>query len=268
MWQGFVKWFYQMASLPLFYTKIVPWMRGCGFAGASLLCVGLMWGLLFAPADYQQGDSFRIIYIHVPAASLAMSIYVLLALWGLIFLIWRIKLVDIFAQALAPLGATSCAIALITGALWGVPTWGAPFAADARILSMAFLLMLYIGLLLVRAQIKPLAKAQQLVSVIAIVGVLNVPIIKYSVEWFTTLHQGATFTLTEKPKMPPSMYLPLLCSVLGTYLCMFSWLFSQARRVCLMREADKRWVQAWLVQQLDSEHAATSQASQDPGVIQ
>lgn len=246
MWQAFKKWFFQMGSPYFFYEKSKAWIFYSGIIGMILLVIGLIWGLGFAPPDYQQGNSFRIIYIHVPAASLAMSTYILLAIWGLIFLVWRIKMVDILSEAAIPIGGAMTFIALMTGAIWGIPTWGTAFAADARIISMAFLLFLYIGLFLVRTQLKPLQKAQQLACLLALIGVINIPIIKYSVEWVTTLHQGATFSLTEKPKMPPSMYLPLLFAILGSYLLNFCWILSQARRIALQKEFDKNWAKQYL----------------------
>lgn len=242
LWSRFKIWFFLMSSPYHFFDKIVPWIYWTGGIGAAFMLVGLLWGLGIAPPDYQQGHSFRIIYIHVPAASAAMSAYVLLAIWGVIFLVWKIRMVDILAQSLVPAGMVACAIALITGSLWGIPTWGTAWAADARILSMALLLFLYIGLFLIRAQVKPLGRAQQIAAVIAIVGVLNIPVIKYSVEWVATLHQGATFTLTEKPKMPPTMYVPLIFTAFGTYFLMFAWTMIQARWLCLQRDSGKSWV--------------------------
>jgi len=246
MWQIFKVWFFQMSSPPIFFTQIVPWIRWSSIVGGTLFLIGLVWGLAIAPADYQQGNSFRIIYIHVPAASASMTAYVMLAIWGVIFLVWKIKMVDILAQSLIPVGLVLCAIALATGSLWGIPTWGTAWAADARILSMALLLFLYIGLFLLRTQLKPLAKAQKIASIVALVGVLNIPVIKYSVEWVATLHQGATFTVTEKPRMPPEMYMPLLFTVLGVYLLMFAWTLIQARWLCLQRESGKQWVNRWV----------------------
>ena len=163
-------------------------------------------GLAFAPADFKQGNSFRIIYLHVPAASAAMSAYVLLAVWGLIFLVWKIKMVDILAQSLVPVGMVACAVALLTGSIWGIPTWGTAWAADARILSMALLLFLYVGLLLVRSQIQPLGRAQQIAAIVALVGVLNIPVIKYSVEGVATLHQGAVPPFPEMMRCSASLY--------------------------------------------------------------
>jgi heme exporter protein C len=249
-----------MSSPPHFFEKIRGWIFWSGFIGMALLSIGLIWGLGIAPADYQQGNSFRIIYIHVPAASAAMSAYVLLAIWGVIFLVWKIKMVDILAQSLVPVGTVLCAIALLTGSLWGIPTWGTAWAADARILSMALLLFLYIGLFLIRTQLKPLARAQRIASIVALVGVINIPVIKYSVEWVSTLHQGATFTLTEKPKMPPEMYLPLIFTLFGVYFLLFAWTMIQARWLCLQRESGKQWVNNWLQQEKDEVNSDTQRA--------
>jgi len=248
MWHNFKRWFYQMGTPVYFFKKSRLWIIWSGVLGAILMLVGVIWGLGFAPADYQQGNSFRIIYIHVPAASLAMSAYVLLAIWGVIFLVWRIKMVDVLAEATIPAGAVLTLIALVTGSIWGIPTWGTAWAADARILSMAFLLFLYIGIYLLRSQVRPFSKAQRLASLLAMIGVINIPIIKYSVEWVSTLHQGATFSLSEKPKMPPSMYLPLIFCILGSYCLLFSWILKQAQRLALQREVGKQWVNEWLQQ--------------------
>ncbi len=261
MWKRFKVWFYQMSSPPHFFEKIRRWIFWFSLIGGILLAVGLVWGLGIAPQDYQQGHSFRIIYIHVPAASAAMSAYVLLAVWGVIFLVWKIKLVDILAQSIVPVGTVLCAIALLTGGLWGLPTWGTAFAADARILSVALLLFLYIGLFLIRIQLKPLARAQNIASIVALVGVINIPVIKYSVEWVSTLHQGATFTLTEKPKMPPEMYLPLLCTLLGVYCLLFAWTMVQARWLCVQRESGKPWVTRWLLAEQENKEKRLKEMS-------
>ena len=244
--KAIVQWFYQMGTPVYFHKKAAAWSKYAALIGSILFVIGVIWGLGFAPPDYQQGDSFRIIFIHVPAASAAMTAYVMLAVWGAIFLVWRIKMVDILAEAIIPIGAMLTAISLITGAIWGIPTWGTAWAADARILSMAFLLFLYVGIFLLRSQITPFSKAQKLASLLAFIGVINIPVIKYSVEWFTTLHQGATFSLTKKPSMPPSMYQPLIFTLLGTYFLLFAWVMDQARRVVLQRELGKKWVSEWL----------------------
>ena len=230
---GSPKWFYEVSG------RWLPWLA-C--LAALLLVVGLVWGLAFAPPDYQQGNSFRIIYIHVPAAFLAQSIYLMLALAGAVGLIWRIKLADVALQQAAPVGAWMCLVALLTGAIWGKPTWGAWWVWDARLTSMLILLFLYGGVIALGQAISNRDSAAKACAVLAIVGVVNIPIIKYSVEWWQTLHQPATFTLTNKPSMPPQMWLPLLVLVLGFYCFFGAVLLMRMRLEILRREVRSRWV--------------------------
>ncbi|WP_114418730.1 heme ABC transporter permease [Marinospirillum perlucidum] len=227
------KWFYQISGLWL------PW-----FAVVSLLFIGagLIWGLAYAPMDYQQGNSFRIIYVHVPAAFLAQSIYVMMALAGVVLLVWKIKMADVVAQSLAPVGASMTFIALVTGAIWGVPTWGTWWMWDARLTSMLILFFLYLGVIALREALKPQDTAAKACALMAIVGVINIPIIKYSVDWWYTLHQPATFTLTEKPAMPASMWVPLLLMVIGFYAFLGWSLLLRARAEVLRREHKSGWV--------------------------
>lgn len=232
---GSPKWFYEISG------RWLPWLVG---AAALLLTVGILWALAFAPADYQQGNSFRIIYIHVPAAFLAQSIYMMLAVAGVVGLVWKIKLADVALQQAAPIGAWMCALALITGAIWGKPTWGAWWVWDARLTAMLILLFLYIGIIALGQAISNRESAARACAVLAIVGVVNIPIIKYSVEWWNTLHQPATFKLTEKPAMPVEMWLPLLVLVLGFYCFFAAVLLMRMRLEVLKREARSSWVQA------------------------
>lgn len=213
-------------------------------ASAILLAVGLAWGLVFAPPDYQQGDSFRIIYIHVPAALLAQSIYVMLAVAGITGLVWKLKLADVALRQAAPVGAWMTVIALITGAVWGKPTWGAYWVWDARLTSMLILLFLYLGVIALGQAITNRDSAARGVAVLAVVGVVNIPIIKYSVEWWNTLHQPASFSLAHKPAMPAQMWLPLLLAVLGFYCFFGAVLFARMRLEVLRRESGSRWVDA------------------------
>jgi len=230
---GSPKWFYGISG------KLLPWLTA---ASVLLLTVGCVWGLVFAPEDYQQGNSFRIIYIHVPAAILAQSCYLMLAVAGIVGLVWRMKLADVALQCAAPIGASMTFLALITGAIWGKPTWGTYWQWDARLTSMLILLFLYLGIIALRMAISNRDTAAKATAVMAIVGVVNIPIIKYSVDWWNTLHQPATFTITEKPAMPPEMWLPLLVMVLGFY-CMFALnLLLRMRLEVLRREHKARWV--------------------------
>jgi len=197
---------------------------------------------VFAPQDYQQGNSFRIIYIHVPAAILAQSCYMMLAVAGVVGLVWRMKLADVALQCAAPIGAWMTFVALITGSIWGKPTWGTYWEWDARLTSMLILLFLYFGIIALRMAISNRDTAAKATSVMAIVGVINIPIIKYSVDWWNTLHQPATFTITEKPAMPPEMWLPLLVMVLAFYGLFTLNLFMRMRLEILKREHKTRWV--------------------------
>ena len=193
---------------------------------------------------HKLGSPFRIIYIHVPAAMLAQSCYVMLAVCGIVGLVWKMKLADVALQCAAPIGAWMTAVALVTGAIWGKPTWGSWWVWDARLTSMLILLFLYFGLIALGNAISNRDSAAKACAVLAIVGVINIPIIKYSVEWWNTLHQGATFTLTEKPAMPVEMWAPLLLMVLGFYCFFGAVLLMRMRLEVLKREARASWVKA------------------------
>ncbi|MFO7992968.1 MAG: heme ABC transporter permease CcmC [Marinobacter sp.] len=238
MWQifhklGSPKWFFGIAS------TLMPWLL---WIGVALLAVGIGWGLAFAPQDYLQGNSYRIIFIHVPSAFLAQSVYMMMAVAGLVTLVWRMKLADVFVKAVAPVGAALTFLALFTGAVWGKPTWGTWWIWDARLTSMLILLFLYFGVMALGAAISDEKSSARAVAVLVLVGVVNIPIIKYSVEWWNTLHQPATFKLTEKPSMPAEMWMPLLLSLLGLYL-IFGWLAClRMQTEILMREGRTRWV--------------------------
>ena len=238
MWQffhklGSPKWFYGIA------TRLMPWLLA---AGALLLLSGVVWGLAFAPKDYLQGNSYRIIYIHVPAAFLAQSAYIMMAVAAVVTLVWRMKLADVFVKAVAPVGLVFTFLSLFTGAVWGKPTWGTWWVWDARLTSMLILLFLYGGAIALDRAINDEKSAARAVAVLVLVGVVNIPIIKYSVEWWNTLHQPATFKLTEKPSMPVEMWVPLLLSVLGLYL-LFGWLAClRMKTEIVVREQKTRWV--------------------------
>ncbi len=235
-------WFYKLGSPKWFYDISGRWLPWLSWAAFILLLVGVIWGLLFAPQDYQQGNSFRIIYIHVPAAILAQSCYLLMATAGIIGLIWKMKLADMVAKSIAPIGASFTLIALITGAIWGKPTWGSWWVWDARLTSMLLLLFLYLGVISLQSSITDRNQAAKACAVLVLVGLINIPIIKYSVEWWNTLHQPATFKLTEAPAMPPEMWMPLLIMVLGFYMFFASILIMRTRLEILEREWRTSWV--------------------------
>ena len=240
------RWFFQLASPRWCYQitgQLIPW-----FAAISGLLVvsGIIWGLAFAPPDYQQGNSFRIIYLHVPSAILAQSFYMLMALAGAIGLIWKMKVADMVAKSVAPIGAALAVLALLTGAIWGKPTWGSWWVWDARLTSMLVLLFLYLGVIALNSAIESETTAAQSTAVLALVGLVNIPIIKYSVDWWNTLHQPATFKLTEKPAMPPEMWVPLLVMVIGLYMMFGLALMLRLRNEILLRERRASWVKELL----------------------
>lgn len=230
---GSPKWFYKMSAV------LQPWFWA---AALLLMTVGTVWGLAFAPADYQQGNSFRIIYVHVPAAFLAQSIFVSMALASLVFMVWKIKVADMAATVMAPLGAVMTFVALFSGAVWGVPTWGTWWMWDARLTSMLILLFLFLGVIALRGAFTSRDSGSKAASVLAMVGVINIPIIKYSVDWWFTLHQPATFTLTSRPAMPPEMWLPLLIMVVGFYCFFIALTLMRTGNEILRRDVNKRWV--------------------------
>lgn len=240
------RWFFQLASPRWCYQftgKLIPWFAAISI---SLVVAGVIWGLAFAPPDYQQGNSFRIIYLHVPAAILAQSFYMLMAIAGAIGLIWKMKVADMVAKSVAPIGAALAVLALLTGAIWGKPTWGSWWVWDARLTSMLVLLFLYLGVIALNSAMESETTAAQATAVLALVGLVNIPIIKYSVEWWNTLHQPATFKLTEKPAMPAEMWMPLLVMVIGFYTIFGLALMLRLRNEILVRERRASWVKELL----------------------
>lgn len=234
---GSPKWLYEFAGRiqkPLLF-----------FASLTMLTAGV-WGLFFAPPDYQQGDSFRIIYIHVPVAILAQSIYMMMAAAALVGIVWRMKMSDYFIASAAPVGAVMTFLALFTGAVWGKPTWGTWWVWDARLTSMLLLLFLYFGVMALRGAVENDHSRARASYILVLVGVVNIPIIKYSVDWWNTLHQPATFTLTEKPAMPVEMWLPLLIMVVGIYALFTSLVLYRLQAQIIEREYKTKWVKKLL----------------------
>ena len=245
-------WFHKWGSPKWFYEVSASWLTGFAWAAALLLVVGLVWGLGFAPPDYQQGNSFRIIYIHVPAAILAQSCYLMLAVAGAVGLIWKMKLADVALQQAAPIGAWMTVIALVTGSLWGKPTWGTYWVWDARLTSMLILLFLYFGVIALGQANTNRDSAAKACAVLALVGAVNIPIIKYSVEWWNTLHQPATFSITGKASMAMEMWLPLLIMIIGFYCFFAAVLLLRMRIEVLRREARASWVKVEIKRLLES----------------
>ncbi len=210
-----VKLFHRFANPGQFLRlsgKVLPWLYS---AGVLLTAIGVIWGLFFAPNDWQQGDTVKIMYVHVPFAWLASAGYVSLAICSVLSLVWRHPLADLAAAELGPVGAAFTAVCLATGSLWGKPTWGAWWVWDARLTSVFVLFLLYLGhIALVRAFDDP-TRGYRAGAILALVGVINLPIIKFSVNWWNTLHQPASIGLTGAPTIAASLLWPLLFTTLG-----------------------------------------------------
>ncbi len=209
---------------------LLPWLA---VPGLLLTVIGLVWGLLFAPADWQQGDAVRIMYIHVPAAWLASAGYVGLATCSVLSLVWRHPLADLAAVEIGPVGAGFTALCLATGSLWGKPMWGAWWVWDARLTSVLVLFFLYLGhIALVRAFDDP-ERGYRAGAILALVGAVNLPIIKFSVQWWNTLHQPDSITLTGAPTMYLGMLWPLFVCALG-YTLLFAVIVLARTRAAVM----------------------------------
>jgi heme exporter protein C len=237
-----VQTFHKLASPKHFYTlsgRLLPWLT---VPCILLMLAGLYGGLVLAPADYQQGDSFRIMYIHVPSAWMSLFIYVVMAAAGAIGLIWRIKLAEVVAISSAPIGASFTFLALITGSIWGKPMWGTWWVWDARLTSELILLFLYLGIIALHNAIEDKRTAARATAILALVGVVNIPIIHYSVEWWNTLHQGPTVTKFDAPSIHPSMLIPLLLMALAFKLYYLAVVLMRARVEVLERERNSVWV--------------------------
>ena len=230
---GSPKWFYELSS------RWLPWLLPTCII---MLAIGLCWALAIAPADAKQGNSYRIIYIHVPTSFLALAGYYLMAIAGVIGLVWRMKMAMWAMRAAAPLGATLTFLALFTGAVWGKPTWGTWWVWDARITSMLILLFLYLGVMALQHAYSNEDNGNRASAVLTIVGMINIPIIYKSVEWWNTLHQGASIRLTQNSTVHPSMLHPLLWMIATFYLLYAVVLILNLRGEILRHEQNSQWL--------------------------
>lgn len=230
-------------SLSHFYRGAQRLIPVCFIAAGVALLIGLYGGLVLAPADAQQGDAFRIIYIHVPLAFGSIAAYTLLALCSVVFLIWRVRVAAVLAQAIAPVGAGFTLLALITGAIWGKPMWGAWWIWDARLTAELLLLFIYWGYIGLHQAIPDRTTAHRACAIYALIGFVNIPIIHFSVYWWNTLHQGAT-VMRFKPAIAMGMYWPLLCMLAAFILYFIAVVCLRAQQRALEEEQDKRWVQS------------------------
>jgi heme exporter protein C len=236
------QWFHRLGSPRWFYEKTSRWMPWLLSVTLLLLAVGVVWGLGYAPMDSKQGNSYRIIYIHVPAAFLALAGYYVMAIAGAVGIIWQMKMSYMVMRAAAPIGAVLTFLALVTGALWGKPTWGTWWVWDARITSMLILLFLYLGIIALQGAYQQQRTANKACAILALVGTVNIPIIYKSVDWWFTLHQPATLKLVGESSIDPSMAYPLLVMIAGFY-GLYSWLLMHwVRADILQSESKTNWV--------------------------
>jgi heme exporter protein C len=236
--------FYHYASPVTFYSlsgKLIPWF---GWGAAILAAVGLYLSFFMAPTDFQQGEAYRIIFIHVPAAWMSMFIYLVMAFWGAIGLAFKTRLSFMMSRALAPTGALFTFVALWTGALWGKPMWGAWWVWDARLTSELILLFLYIGIMALWAAIDDPQRGDRAGALLTLVGAINVPIIYFSVKWWNTLHQGASVSMTKAPSMAKIMLLGMLIMALAAWLYSIAVALYRVRTLILERERHTDWVKA------------------------
>jgi heme exporter protein C len=210
--------------------------------GVTMLTLGWIWGLLFAPQDAVQGNSYRIIFFHVPSVIFAELIYFFMAVCALMHIVWRVKLAAYLIKSAAPIGAMITFIGLFSGAIWGIPTWGTWWQWDARITSTLILFIMYLGVLTLHGSFSNLEKADRLMSILVIIGVVNIPIIKKSVDWWSTLHQPASISVSESSSIDPSMLYPLLISIIGLGFTLISLGILSSRSYILIREKNKKWV--------------------------
>jgi heme exporter protein C len=237
-----LRFFHQLGSPKHFYRIAGRWIPWLAALFGLLVLVGLYQGMVVAPTDYQQGDSYRIMFIHVPSAWMSLFIYVVMAGAGAIGLIWHMKLAEVIAISSAPIGASFTFLALITGSIWGKPMWGAWWVWDARLTSELILLFLYLGVMALYSAIEDKRTAARATSILAIVGVVNIPIIHYSVEWWNTLHQGPTVTKFGAPSIDLRMLIPLLIMALAFKLFYLLVVLMRARVEVLQRERNAQWV--------------------------
>jgi heme exporter protein C len=239
---SFKTWFHRFGSPPYIYGlagRLIPWLA---WPAGVLIAAGLIGGLVLSPPDYQQGDGFRILYVHVPSAWMSMQVYMTMAVAAAIGLIWRMKVAYAAASACAPIGASFTVCALVTGSLWGAPMWGTYWEWDPRLTSELLLLFFYLGYMGLRAGIEDVQRADRASSLLAVVGSVNVPIIHYSVIWWNSLHQAPSVMRLGKPAIAGSMLIPLLLMFLGVMLYFGALLLVRLRAEVLSRERAASWV--------------------------
>ena len=233
---------YQLGS-PQSYYRISGRLISC-FAIFALffLISGVIWGLVFAPSDYLQGDAFRIIYVHVPCAFLSMALYAFMGFLSLLLLVWRIKIAGVMLSVTAQLGASMAFLALVTGSIWGKPMWGTWWVWDARLTSEFILFLLYASIMATKMAFASETKGDKAIAILCLVGLVDLPIIHFSVYWWNTLHQGETISIFSQPKIESHMLYPLVLTMLGFILYSVFIIIARTRNQLLWRERHQKWV--------------------------
>lgn len=236
------KFLYQLASPKIFYRYSGQWIPWLAVSCVLFISIGIVWGLVFAPADYQQGDAFRIIYVHVPCAFLSMGLFAWMGFLALLLLVWRIKIAGLMLSIFAQTGACMTFLALITGSIWGKPMWGTWWVWDARLTSELILLFLYAAIIAVGQSYQNKEQGDKMIAILTLVGLVDLPVIHYSVYWWNTLHQGSTISVFSKPKIALSMIYPLFFTLIGLALYCVLMILLSARNELIWRERRQHWV--------------------------
>ena len=240
------KFIHQFASPKTYFyqvNRLYPWLL---YISLSIYIFAIIWGLFFTPKDFVQGHSYRIIYFHVPASFIAQSLYAAMAISSAVFLIWRVKLAAYLARSIAPVGAMVTFIALASGSIWGIPTWGTWWEWDARITSTLILFIMYLGLISLHNSFNNFDKADKLFSYLSIIGFVQIPIIKKSVDWWSSLHQPASITISDKPSIDPSMLYPLFMAMIGFAGLVACIAILSSKVQIYIREKNKNWVKDYV----------------------
>jgi heme exporter protein C len=240
------KFIHQFASPKTYLYQVSRAYPYILFVSLFIYIFSIFWGLFLTPEDFVQGNSYRIIYLHVPASFISQSLYAGMAFASVIFLVWKVKLSAYLIKSIAPIGAITTFIALVSGSIWGIPTWGTWWAWDARIVSTLILFIMYLGLISLHDSFTNYDKADKFLAVLVLVGSVNIPIIKMSVEWWSTLHQSASITITEKPAIDPSMLYPLFGSIIGFTGIVICLVILSSKLQILIREKNKSWVKDYV----------------------
>jgi heme exporter protein C len=247
MWQ----WFYKLGSPKLFYDMTTTFVRWLAVVTFFLLIVGLVWGLMFAPPDYQMGDNYRIIYIHIPSGLGMIWIYAMMALMAAMHMIWNIKVADMVAKSCAVIGASFAATCLVTGAFWGRPTWGTFWIWDAKLTATLILFFFYVGVIALRTAFDSETSGSKAASVLTLVGVVNLPIVYYASVWWNTLHQAPSNPgLDPAGANPPEIWIPVFFCGFGLIGLIFLIIVMRTRNEILLRERKAQWVQELVTREM------------------